>query len=925
MLLTIRMPDRAYVNGFVDGSELVLLFRDDAGKLGAHRRPADWSSFHKHGEIQPTELRQLREASAVAGITSEKDFLRIRYRAPEYRANVVRWLREEHAVASYEGDVDPFRRFFSDHPATIQKPRRVFLDIETDSRVPPAVARRGKARVLCWSLVDEDERVVSARVLREDSDEAERELIEGLWEQLGGFDQVVAWFGDDFDFPIVKLRTQALGAKVRTFDRWLWMDQMVLYERMNKNAAESGDEKESLALESVARIHLKEGKGNFDAGKTWEAWEAGGPERLRMLRYCVRDTVLLAKLEKKLGHLAINDAICEIARTFPDTQSANPTSYVDAYLLRLYGERGLRAPTRVWEQGEPHEKFAGAFVLEPKLTGIVKDAHVLDFSGMYPSIQMTWNMSPETIEPLVPINGPIPPGCSRAPATRAGFRTDVPGLLPLFMKEVRKLRKYWSKKQAEAAAGSPEWWQAFRMSMAFKVIANAAFGVIGSVFSRFHKRAVAESTSTTGVYLIHQTMSAAQERGMDPIYGDTDAAMLRNVTREQVAEFVEWCNKELYPRIAREHGCVENHLELAYEKEYERVVFVKKSGGGATKKRYAGVFRHFKGTASCTCDVVKDGEQQPGALDVKTMTCRDCGKHHEQFPPPRGKPDIRGFEYKRGDTFKLTRALQFECIQKLLEERSEDPSDFVPIVDRYFHHVLREPLPIEEVAQSAALGKSLREFEKSQKVKKDGTPMAESVHVRVGRELKKRGEMVDEGTRVSYVVVDATESPQKVIPAADYVGELDRHYLWDAVWKPTRALVDAAFPHYDWSGYDKTRPKKTWEKAVKAGQGELAGVVGNPGSQRRKRNAAQSDLFAPPPAMSATAALDGPFVVELPETGDERADAQMRLRVKAVLREHPGSRPVVMRAGDRPVEIGLLVAVSPELVAAVERAKETAA
>jgi DNA polymerase elongation subunit (family B) len=923
------MSDRAYVNGFVDGAELVLLFRDEAGKLGAHRRPADWSSFHEPERLdaQPDLLRQLREANAIAAVTRERGFIRIRYRDPQDRKKVIDWLRVEHGVASYEGDVDCFRRFFADTQATVQKPRRVFLDIETDSRVPPAIARRGKARVLCWSLVDEDERVVGARVLREDSDEAERELLEALWAGLDLFDQVVAWFGDDFDFPIVKLRSNALGAKLRASERWLWMDQMVVYERMNKNAAESGDEKESLALESVCRIHLKEGKSPFDSSHTWEAWEAGGAERLRLLRYCVRDTTLLAKLERKLGHLAINDAICEVSRLFADTQSANPTSYVNAYLLRLYQQHGHRAPTRVYSDA-PHEQFAGAYVLEPQETGIVKDVHVLDFSGMYPSIAITWNMSPETVDPLVPVNGPIPPNRSRAPSTRIGFRTDVQGLLALFMKEVRALRKFWLKKQAAAAPGSPEWWHAFRMSTAYKVIANSAYGVIGSPFSPFFVRAVAESIAQTGVWLIHQTMDAGDARGLRPIYGDTDSSMVRGPSREQIASFVGWCNASLYPPLVAREGCVENCIEIAYEKEFERVVFVRKRGEQtAAKKKYFGVYRHYKGTASCTCDVVKDGELQPGALDVWTMTCRDCGVHHDTFPTPRGKPEIRGLEYKKGDSFKLLRNLQLECINKLMIDLSEEALDFVPIVERARTYVLEHALPVEEVTKSKSLGKPLNEYKGARKTKKDGSLTAEPEHVRVARILKQRGEMVGEGTKIAYVVTDATVTPQAVIPAADYQGECDRHHLWDSVWGASRPILEAAFPSYDWSGYDKTRPGKTWETAAKAGQGELAGVTRNPGSGRAKKSKLtdQVGLFGPPaPALSAAPAPDGPFEISVFGSGEEETEqSRMRrfLELKTVFRAYPGSRDVLVRIAGHEYATDLRVAVSPELVRAVEQVK----
>lgn len=916
------MSERAYVNGFVDGSEIVLLYCDPDGKLGAHRRAADWSSFHDPGLIDgnPELLRWLREASVVAGVTREHGRIKIRYRDPYERPKVVAWLREIHGIESYEGDVDPFRRYFSDTDATVQKPRRVFLDIETDSRVPPAIARRGKARVLCWSLVDEDENVVAAQVLRADSDEAEKQLLTALWDNLAPFDQVVAWFGDDFDFPIVRLRSTVLGVVHKTHERWLWMDFMVVYERTNRNAAESGDEKESLALDAVARIHLREGKTPFDAGHTWEEWEAGGARRLALLRYCVRDTVLLAKLEKKLGYLAINDAICQVARLFGETRSANPMEYVDAYLLRLYHQHGHLAPTKVYNEG-PHEKFAGAFVLKPTDKGIVKDVHVLDFSGMYPSIIITWNLSPETQAADVPVNGPIPPNRSRAPNTRVGFRTDVEGLLPKFMKELRVLRKFWSEKQKAASPGSPEWLDAFRISTAFKVIANSAYGVVGSIFSRFFRRAVAESTSTTGVWLIHQTMHAAEERGLRPIYGDTDSSMLKgSVTRAQVGEFVAWCNSTLYPPLAREHGCTEYALEIAYEKEFERVVFL-------AKKNYCGVYRHYKWTASCTCDKTVDGETQPGAIDVRTMTCRDCGLVHAELPTPRGKPEIRGVAYKRGDTFKLQREMQLECINKLLVERSEEPTDFLPIIERFKRHVLEEPLPVEEVAIAKSIGNPLKDYENARKPKKDGTLTSEPVHVRIGRILKERGEMVGEGTKVSYVIVDATASPQEAIPALDYKGECDRHHLWAQVWSSSEDLLTAAFPDYDWSGYDKTRPKKTWDRAVKSGQTELAGVPRNPGSgrSRKAKLVDQVGLFAPlAPSVTAAASPDGPFVVEFEPSDDERADAQQRLRVKAALREHPGSRAVHLKIGTQYIELGLLVAVSPELVQAVEKAKRSA-
>ena len=386
------MTEPRFINGFVDGSDLVLLYRDEVGVLKARRRRAEWSSFHRARDLaaRPDVLRDLRGSEFVLGISEEGEWTRVKWQAPEWRAKACGpegWF--ETRIKHFEADVHAIRRFFSDTGAQVAKPRRIGLDIETDSRVPPAQARQGKARVLIWSLVDDSERVVARGCLEHETDEDERRLLEELWRALDPYDQVVSWFGDGFDFPIVKGRSEIVGAAYKDSRRWLWCDFMPVYERMNRNAAESGDEKESLSLHAVCMARLGEGKNEFDASKTYEAWAEGGAARQRLIDYCDQDTKLLPKLWKKTGFLDINDAICEVARSFADTRSADPTSFVDGFMLRMAVERGTHFPSRAHygrEEQEQHEKFAGAYVMAPKLKGIERDLHVCDFSGMYPSI-----------------------------------------------------------------------------------------------------------------------------------------------------------------------------------------------------------------------------------------------------------------------------------------------------------------------------------------------------------------------------------------------------------------------------------------------------------------------------------------------------------------------------------------------------------
>src|SRR5579883_2835094 len=59
------------------------------------------------------------------------------------------------------------------------------------------------------------------------------------------------------------------------------------------------------------------------------------------------------------------------------------------------------APTR--EESEEITALRGAYLLPPQpRAGILKNVHVADFTGMYPSIAISFNISPETKVPWLP-------------------------------------------------------------------------------------------------------------------------------------------------------------------------------------------------------------------------------------------------------------------------------------------------------------------------------------------------------------------------------------------------------------------------------------------------------------------------------------------------------------------------------------------
>ncbi len=94
--------------------------------------------------------------------------------------------------------------------------------------------------------------------------------------------------------------------------------------------------------------------------------------------------------------------------------------------------------------------------------------------------------------------------------------------------------------------------------------------------------------------------------------------------------------------------------------------------------------------------------------------------------------------------------------------------------------------------------------------------------------MKAAGKNVTEGTRIDYVVVEA--SPQKTVPLFEFTpGMEDRHYLWEnQVWPPTLRVLEPCFPEFDWSVYSRSRPyrgKSPKHGGAGDGQRGLPGVT----------------------------------------------------------------------------------------------------
>ena len=812
------MDEREFVNAYLENdSHVVALYRNEVGRVFGKRFRAEFASFHESVDLDADVRRVLRSSRHVRGLREEGKWTRITWASRQSREDAMQDERSpfrKGGIASYEGDLDPITRWLVDEKIKIARPRRCYLDVETDSRV--SFSEKKKMRVLCWSLADETKQIVARGQLNEDTDEDEKRILDLFWASIANYDQVVCWNGSyggkAFDFEIVELRSEARGVK---FDmrRGLWVDQLPVFASMNAHAAESGEEKQSMKLGDIAQELLGHGKeqtpdfvrarfgDRCDRGLgalAWELWVAGGEFRDLLFRYNENDTTLLPEIEAETGYLDLLSALAETCGIFPDDRAIDATRRVDGFMLRLGSEEGHRFATKRRDEEQP-KKFKGALVTEPKTLdpawrkkmgmrdGIARDVHVFDFSGMYPSIILAWNMSPETRAP-VPINGPVPEGHTRSPLTGIGFRLDEEGFLVKALRVLLKQREFWTDKKASLTPGTDEWQAAGRMSDAYKIAINAFYGVVGSPFSRYFDRAVAESVAQNGVWLILKVIEEVEKRGWESIYSDTDSCYVIGPTREQAKEFADWCTRELFPPAVREVGCVECPIKLAYEKQLSRIVFT-------SMKRYCASLLHYKGK-----DATKDS-----------------------------RPEVKGIEYKRGDASKLTRMLQERAIDMLVgglkiiqDVPTDDLARYHELIAESRRHVLEDPLTLAEVRMSKSLSKPIREY--VTKEKKGGGMAEPPAHVRIAKELKKRGRAVGVGTRIEFIVQDGSVSPANIIPAEDFDGtNVDRYHVWEnVVFPPTERLLAAAYPDHEWSSWGKVRPPKARGRSSRAPEGQIA-------------------------------------------------------------------------------------------------------
>ncbi|ASJ09860.1 hypothetical protein A3L12_00345 [Thermococcus sp. P6] len=192
---------------------------------------------------------------------------------------------------------------------------------------------------------------------------------------------------------------------------------------------------------------------------------------------------------------------------------------------------------------------------------------VLTHNSLYPSIIVTHNVSPDTLERE----------CKNyhvAPVVGYRFCGDFKGFIPSILEELIETRQR-VKRKMKATIDPVERKMLDYRQRALKILANSYYGYMGYPKARWYSKECAESVTAWGRHYIETTIKEAEGFGFKVLYADTDGFFATipgekpEVIKKRALEFLKHINKKL-PGM----------LELEYEGFYMRGFFV-------TKKKYA--------------------------------------------------------------------------------------------------------------------------------------------------------------------------------------------------------------------------------------------------------------------------------------------------------------------------------------------------
>ena len=632
----------------------------------------------------PTDVPVLREEIKKFGITYEHNI-------PFTRRYIIDNGLLPLGVVEFEREGKELKRITKIHDAPSLKFNTMAFDIETYN--PQGAPRPGKDPVIMISYAAESAGVLTTRRINKPFVHAcadEKEMIGrfcGLLKEKN-VEILIGYNSSQFDLPYLKDRAAALkiplplgrdGSSFRLQRRGLITKAKItgrihidLFHIIRFLATIGSLKTFKYTLTEVYSEITGKKKKVLPKLEIWKYWD----DHLKcgeLAEYSLNDAVATKELADRL--LPMEYEISKLSKVpLFDICGSSTGTIVEQLLMNRAHWENMVVPNQPKEEeitARAASPAVGAFVKMPE-PGIYDNLVVFDFRSLYPSIIISHNIDPFTLNCDC---------CKDAFVSPVGHRfcRKKKGLIPSVLGELLQKRAEIKRRMKTLKPGSDEYIQLDARQQALKITANSFYGYLLYPRSRWYSKEAGESTTAWGRHYIQETMKKAEEAGFKVLYGDTDSLMLLLGDRKKkdALEFVDRINSELPER-----------MELELEGFYTRGVFVsKKAEAKGAKKKYAMI-----------------GED--------------------------GRVKIRGFELVRRDWAGVAKSVQEQVLGAILKEGSKEKA--VKIVMDKIDELRAGNTPLDELVIYTQLKKRIGkyeitspELEAAKKAMKAGMPVEE--------------------------------------------------------------------------------------------------------------------------------------------------------------------------------------------------------
>ena len=768
-----------YISSFINRDNKVCLLQSAAhGKKVDVMRTfipyfwADLKDFEKNSHKILTDLRHI-----ITIVEEKRPYVKIYYKYSWDNWTLLLNYFSSKDIKTFELDVRPDKLYCVENIVDIEDDYdMLYYDIETDDR--RGGINIGASRIISICAIDNNGKEY---VFCYDD---EVSILQDFIDCISKYDVIAGYNSKGFDLPFIKerLKLHNIYFDFKTVQCLDIMELIQYNQFLRRKMSEMGIT--SMSLDNVASKFIGEEKKHFsqeDEGYGGRLYDMFVNNKAKLIKYNLQDCKLLKKLDAKLNLTKTQIYISVLSKTFLQFSVAT-SNIIDNIVLREAKIRNYHYPTvfrttKELRNTDPDYDFPGGYVFDA-VPGLHKNVGVFDFSGLYPSIIRTFNISHDTLSTEgvriivddtirinnvrakrlglkgIDISSPIHLSMGYRKiyndfiVNKTCYSLEKRGIIPTVLDEYQELRLKYKKEKETAKKQygdeSPEYVLASVKEIATKVIVLSMYGILGAKFSRFFDTRIAASITLTGQHLIKSVAKKMTELGYIVVEGDTDSCFFKAENMKEIIDgmMLSKIKTVLESIMTTEYSLRKHCMQMGLEKAADKAIVL-------SKKRYS-------------LHVVYEN----GKVD---------------------KLYNRGVEFVRGDFCQIGKRF-FDDIFKLIFEDEIDYEKLKDVVLDYKKKIICGEATGEELAITLKISKMPEEF------KGKNVP----AHVRIAMRRKNTG--VDRyyvSQKIPFIITKS--HPIDGVHLSEFDGDYDGKFYWtNKIWPPIRRILEKACPDFDW-------------------------------------------------------------------------------------------------------------------------------